>query len=81
MQKVKIGMTVFDILIIIWIAGIAYFSVFSYYNIEIQKTEDYLKSFFLALKIAYYLGALALLHMFVAMIYNVIKKIKIQNEI
>jgi len=81
MQKLKIAMTVFDILVILGVAGIAYFSIFSYYNIEIQKTEDYLKSFFLALKVAYYLGAIAFLHMFVAMVYTIIKKIKMQNEV
>lgn len=81
MQKIKIAMTVFDISVIVGVAGIAYFSVFSYYNIEIQKTEDYLKSFFLALKVAYYLGAVAFLHMFVARVYSIIKKIRVQNEI
>lgn len=80
-QKVKIIMTVFDILVIIGIAAIVYFSVFSYYNIDVQKTEDYLKSFFLALKAAYYLGAAAFIHMFATMVYHIIIKIKMQNEV
>lgn len=80
-DKIKIAMTIFDIGIIFAIACIAFFSIFSYYNIEITKTEDYLKQFLLALKVVYYLGIIAFAHMFFSLIYSIYKKAKGQNGI
>jgi len=80
-KKLRIILTVFDILIIFAITGLTFFSIFSYQNIEIQKTEDYLNYFSLTLKIVYYLGIIAIIHMFLSLVYFMYKKIKGENEI
>ena len=79
-DKIKLAFTIFDIGVIFLIAGVAWFSALSYYNTEIEKTEDYLKTFYLALKVVYYLGMIAFVHMIFSLVYTMYRKWKEQDE-
>ena len=80
-DKTRFLFTVFDIAIMFSIAGVAYFSVISYYNVNVTKTEDYLNYFLLALKIIYYLGLIAFVHMIFSLVYFIYKQAKGENGI
>lgn len=80
-EKIRVALTIFDISIIFAIVLVAYFSVISYYNANVAKTENYLKYFLLALKVIYYLGLIAFVHMIYSLIYFIYKKGKGKDEI
>lgn len=79
LEDISHALTILDISVIFAIAGVTYFTLFSYYNANVIKTEEYLWRFLKALEIIDKLGLIAFVHMIYSlfyMIYTTIQKEK-----
>ena len=74
-DKIKRILTIFDIVIILLISAVLFFSAFSYYNSSV-KSEIYMRNFLISLKAIYILGIIAISHMIFSVIYTIHLKMK-----
>ncbi len=74
--RINTVIIIFDIIIIAAIIGVFFFSFFSFFNIKVEKTEDYLNQFMLALKTIYFLAKIVVVHILVNLVYHTFKKMK-----
>jgi uncharacterized protein involved in cysteine biosynthesis len=73
-KKINRILIIFDVAIMVAIVCILFFSFLSFFNTKIEKTEDYLTQFFAVLKTIYLLAKIAVIHLFVNLIYYIFKK-------
>ena len=73
-KKINRMLIIFDVAIMVGIVGILFFSFLSFFNAQIEKTDDYLTQFFAVLKTIYLLAKIAVIHLFVNLIYYIFKR-------
>lgn len=79
-KKINTALIILDIIIMVAIMVVFFYSVTSLSSFKAEKTEDFLKQFMSVLNIIYFLAKIAAAHMFINLIYHFIKKAKIQAE-
>jgi len=78
LKRINKALMIFDILIMISVICVLVFSFLSFFNIKVEKTEDYIKGFRVVLNAVYLLVKIAIVHLFILLARYCFKKANAQ---